>query len=428
MTVAADIATRFTALGAALTALRASLTAKTGTPHDTTPLADLPAAIDGISTGSGGWVRHPEWLTLPTLSDTDQRVVMVYEVRPTMTACSVTCAGAYQVDWGDGSAVQSVASGVNVQHTYVFADLPHSLADGNKQVLVSITPQSGQSLTSVNLTPAHADYSKSWVNGILDLAINAPALNALTLQSVFPGTSKAWRMQRFSLGKNSLISLVSLLASCVSLVTVPRLDTDLVTSCQYAFQKCYALLEGPAMNTAAVTNFSNMFASCSSLRSVPNYNTANGTDFSSMFSSCAALRRLPTINYGKATTLSSFVVNAYSLQAIPAINAPLATNVSSLASGCGALAEAGPLSFPAATNSATMFGTCAALERCLLSLPIATSLASCNLNRAALVELFGTLPTVTGSPALTITSNPGVGALSADDKAIATNKGWILVL
>ena len=48
------------------------------------------------------------------------------------------------------------------------------------------------------------------------------------------------------------------------------------------------------------------------------------------------------------------------------------------------------------------------------------------LNRAALVQLFNDLPTVTGGQTINIAGCAGTADLTDDDKAIATNKGWTI--
>ena len=54
-------------------------------------------------------------------------------------------------------------------------------------------------------------------------------------------------------------------------------------------------------------------------------------------------------------------------------------------------------------------------------------LTGCGLDEAALVTLFNSLPTVSGKT-LTITQCVGTAALTTGEKAIATGKGWTLVL
>ncbi len=50
------------------------------------------------------------------------------------------------------------------------------------------------------------------------------------------------------------------------------------------------------------------------------------------------------------------------------------------------------------------------------------------MNRSALVQLFEDLPTVTGGQIINVTGCTGVNDLTADDKAIATAKGWTITL
>jgi hypothetical protein len=68
------------------------------------------------------------------------------------------------------------------------------------------------------------------------------------------------------------------------------------------------------------------------------------------------------------------------------------------------------------------------LKRCpVTNIGVTFTLTGNLLGKDALVEIFNNLKTVT-SKTITITSNPGVTLLTIEDKAIATNKGWTLVL
>ena len=44
------------------------------------------------------------------------------------------------------------------------------------------------------------------------------------------------------------------------------------------------------------------------------------------------------------------------------------------------------------------------------------------------MDLFNSLPTITSEKTLTLTGNPGVSQLTAEEKAIATGKRWTLAL
>ena len=95
-----------------------------------------------------------------------------------------------------------------------------------------------------------------------------------------------------------------------------------------------------------------------------------------MLSSCFSLPAVPAFNLTSATTLTNMLENTPSLAAAP-----------------------------------------------LANVKETFSVASCSLSREALVELFNGLASVSGKT-ITITGNHGVADLTADDRAIATGKGW----
>jgi len=89
----------------------------------------------------------------------------------------------------------------------------------------------------------------------------------------------------------------------------------------------------------------------------------------------------------------------YSLQSVPLLDTSSVTNMSSMFYGCYSLGAA-------------------ALQGTLIN----HSFADCKLARDELVAIFQGLGTVTGKT-ITITGNWGIAALSAGDRAIATDKG-----
>lgn len=423
--ISEQVASKLTTLSNNLTSIRASLTSKTGTSHTSTPIGSLSGVIDGISVGGSAWTRPEEWLSMPTITDVEQKCGIVYTITDTMFHASFTCAGAYTVDWGD-SVTENFSTGSNAQHTYTFADITKTLANGNKQVLITITPQSGQNLTSIDLTSAHSAYpTKSWINGLTDIYINAPSLTTLVIFSVTALRSKAFNLQSFSLNKNSMTSMSQMLSECYALRKIGVLDTSACLNFSYLFKKCYSLEEIPLLDTSKATNMSNMFNACFALRTVPALNTSLCTDFSSMFSQCSVLQDIPLLDTSKGLNMSSMFTSCLTLSRIPAINTAAATNISSMFSACAVLFEIPNLNISSATNVATMFGTCPYLQKAKLTgTPISISYLNCNLSRAAIVDIFNGLPTVTNSSVITITGNPGTSLLQASDNLIATGKGW----
>jgi hypothetical protein len=426
MTIAQEIAAKFTTMDGYLTNIRNSLTTKSGSSQSSTPMSGMSAVIDNISPA---WDRPADWYAMPTIPTNDQKCIILYNITQQMYHASFTCAAAYTVDWGD-SVVENFSSGVTAQHTYTFANLTQTLANGQKQALISITPQAGQNLTSIDLTSLHSAYpAKSWISGAVEVSINAQFLTTLTLQTVTANRSKLFWLQSFGLHRSALTTANQLFSECYNLKHVSAMAIpNTVTNFSYMFRKCYSLTSMPLFDTSGGTTFSNMFNSCYSLTTIPQLNTSNGTDFSSMFSQCYSLKTIPLIDTAKGLNLSSMFGTCSSLISVPQLNTILCTNFSSMFSLCPIIVEVPILNMIAATNVTSMFSTCTYLQGGrMLNTPISISYASCNLYRDGIVDIFNGLPTVTNSSTITITGNPGVSSLTGPDNAIATGKGWTII-
>ena len=73
------------------------------------------------------WVRPTEWLTQPTYTTGQQQIdllVGVGENGVNDIAFNIsTSTGTYSVDWGDSYTSTGVASGVNAEHLFDWADI-----------------------------------------------------------------------------------------------------------------------------------------------------------------------------------------------------------------------------------------------------------------------------------------------------------------
>jgi surface protein len=125
-----------------------------------------------------------------------------------------------------------------------------------------------------------------------------------------------------------------------------------------------------------------------------------------MFFGCSLLERLPLFDTSKVTNMGSMIQACASLNYIPALS----------------------------TTSVTLFSNfadnCRSLNRIEMAFNQSVNLGSCQLSRDALVEIFNNLVdrTSTTSANINIGNNWGVGALSAADLAIATNKNWVVII
>ena len=75
------------------------------------------------------------------------------------------------------------------------------------------------------------------------------------------------------------------------------------------FEYCYSLTSvtfGDKFDTSNVSYMSNMFYNCTSLTIIPLLDTSNVTDMSYMFNGCAKLESLPLLDCGNVTNINNF--------------------------------------------------------------------------------------------------------------------------
>lgn len=96
--------------------------------------------------------------------------------------------------------------------------------------------------------------------------------------------------------------------------TIPLLNTSNVISMGSTFSGCKALVSIPQLDTSKVTNASSMFSNCKSLTEIPQLDTSNVTNASSMFYGCTNLETIPLLNFGKVTDLNGTFQNLSKLK------------------------------------------------------------------------------------------------------------------
>ena len=372
--------------------------------HKASPTFQGKVATSNVASGvdmyyyDSGWVRPADWLSLPIVAESDQKFVGLHAVYPeNANFVALSANGAYTVDWGDGTTT-NYAAGVVAERNidYNAAALAGSeCSRGYRQAIITVTPQSGQSLTRMSLAVKHSQTGlQTYATGWLDCAAS---LHETGTFSLYLSTIGHRRLERLQLLTNSTVDFSSMFYNCNSLQSVPLLNTAAGTNFTSMFSGCNSLQSVPLINTAAGTNFSSMFSGCNSLESVPLLNTAAGTNFSSMFYNCYSLQSVPLLNTASGTSFSSMFINCSSLQSIPLLNTAAGTNFTSMYNGCTSL-EKGALSGTGANISYT----------------------GAKLSAAALNAIYTNLGTVT-SKTITVTNNWGN---ATDNPSIATAKGW----
>ena len=363
-----------------------------------------------IKASAKEWVRPSDWLPMPTnITSADQIFVglhAIFETSQNYCAFSfTTSAGQYQVDWGDGT-VTLHNSNIMAQKNYDYSSISNSTIcnRGYKQVIIKVTPVSGNLLTCnfqqrFVTTPAQ---NQAYASGFLDCILSMPNATSIT----FGGTTiRHSYVERFDVKTiGNVTSMQQMFFSCTSLQSVPLFNTQNVTSMQQMFQGCFSLQSVPLFNTQNVTSMQQMFFSCTSLQSVPLFNTQNVTNMVNMFYICYALQSVPLFNTQNVTSMQQMFFNCYSLNFIPNFNTALVTNFTNFANGCNSL------------------------DRCTTIFRNSVGLQNCQLSKDALVEIFTNLTDRTSKTSATIdiTGNWGAAALTSADRLIATNKNYTI--
>ena len=350
-----------------------------------------------------GYVRPSDWLDLPEVQAGDQTLVALVAVYPhESNHLSFVVSGNYTVDWGDG-VVENFSSGQQANKNYVWSSLPaNDTTRGYRQAILTITPQSGQTLTSLNFNVRHpAATQNAYSIKLLDVGVAGANINNLVLSgsNLRAGILESFRFP----GDNLITSFNSFLVNCNSLQSLPALDVSNGTSFSGFMTNCFSLQSLPALDVSNGTNFSGFLNGCNSLQSLPALDVSNGTNFSGFMTNCFSLQSLPALDVSNGTSFNSFLVNCNSLQSLPALDVSNGTSFSGFMTNCFSL------------GSVVLAGL---RETCDLS--------NKQFSRNAIIAIFNGLATVSAKT-INISSNYGAADLTQADRDIAINKGWIII-
>jgi surface protein len=310
------------------------------------------------------WVRPSDWLALPAITPGDQKFQGLFKVEEgDSNLVAFTVAGAYTVDWGDGSSPANFATGTTASRNIAWGDVSSGTltSDGFRQVIITITPQSGSNLTSINTNVRHPSISYTYGSGWLDIEILGSNISSLTLRG---GNVNDPVLQRVSYtGATALTSFANLFSTSMPrLASVALPDSGSVTSTQNMFLNCFSLRSVPLFNTASVTTMQAMFAGARSLETVPLFNTGSVTNMFQMFNTCPSLRSVPGFNVASVTNMGEMFVNCESLQTVEFTNTGSVTSMQSVFSGCRSLESVPLFNTASVTTMQTMFQTCVSLK------------------------------------------------------------------
>ena len=343
------------------------------------------------------WTRNPQWLEIPDIPVGQQKFIGLYglsDVSPEINAVAFRFRGAYTVDWGDGSSPEDFANNAIARHVYTFSSISADTETdaGLRQVLITVTPQSGENFTTVDLIENPINWTSNNQKNWLDISIRAPNCTSISMCSSSHYFGFMERIRIFELG--NVTSLASLLYGSYRLqyVELPQ-SLPALTNVSSMFQNCNDLEYAPFFVTSNVTNFGSMFNGCTSLVYVPKYDTSNGTLMSAMFASCRALKYLPPLDLSSATTLNSYATVCSNLEEFPKKSADTisasCTDMASMFTSCVTLKDVPPINGSSGvSNFTSMFSTCYNLKTIpYINTSGGTNFTSMFINCSAIVEI-----------------------------------------
>ena len=240
---------------------------------------------------------------------------------------------------------------------------------------------------------------------------------------------------------SGVTSGASLFNSCYKLTAIPQINTSNITSANTMFNNCTSLLTIPLLDTSKVTTMASMFAYCTALQTIPKLNTSACTNTSGMFNGCTALKTIPQIDMSNVTNISSMFKDCKSLETIPQLDTSKVFSYTNVFSGCSNLTKLPSLNLGAAINVTDLFKECSKLTDVggLIDLGktvtastspnnsyYSLTLTQCNaLTHDSLLNIINGLYDISGKPVQKIIlGNTLKAKLTAEEIAIATNKGW----
>jgi hypothetical protein len=410
------IASELTTLNNTKQAIKAAIEAK-GQSLAGVAFSGYPAKIDAISGGGSAyyddwsqeyyeavydyaqasWVRPTEWLPMPVMTPTDQRIAMLVAVKNddmNVVWFYISTTAGFTVDWGDGVVGNFTSGAQTIGHKYQYADT--DLTDtsstlGYKQALVDITV-SGSTITQFylgtgsppgNLLASGYVYNQAYdyAQDIKEIKCSIPSVAALAFGGsasiimaekvtclAYGGTSASGlfnympMLEIIDMNLSTMTNYASCFTNCYSLKTVPQLNNTGLANYGIAFQNCYSLITIPAFHSASSLN--STFSGCISLEYVPTIIGRLAVASSSIFTSCSNLRKA-TIDI----TSSSQVVNAQifnscsSLEEVNIIALDTTSHANQFTS-CSSIKKVTGLTnnTKTVTSTSSMFNSCFSLE------------------------------------------------------------------
>jgi hypothetical protein len=398
------------------------------------PQGNCPARQISIPKGSSGavfdgWARPADWLALPLLATTDQIFAGLFAVYNTAhNYVTLKCSGAYAVDWGDGSALETVATGTTVTHDVAWANVSDGTitTSGYKQVIITCTPQAGQAFSSIDVTQKPAGTTSGQTSQWLDISVEMN--NTGVFAGFYAPTYPNSLLQGFRwYGTNTLTTAANYFYAC-SALRQSWINADNCQSTAYMYYGCSGATSFPLINTAASLSTAYMYQGCSGATSFPLINTAASVNTTAMYYGCSGATSFPLINTAASVNTTNMYYNCAAATSFPLINTAASVNTTNMYQGCAAALAMPALNLSASIDNTSMHGANTNLyDTDEYGSRFSISYASCKLPKAVLEKVFTNLGSAYPGATRTITVTSNAGNDTVISRSAGTTTGSAVV-
>ena len=248
------------------------------------------------------------------------------------------------------------------------------------------------------------------------------------------------------LDTSNVIDMKGMFQDCSSLKTIPMLNTSNVTEMDYLFERDSLLTEIPLLNTVNVTRMPYLFSNCSLLETIPKLETGNVTVMNSMFKGCSSLKQIPLLNTKSCNLMQEMFSGCSSITEIPELDTSNVISMWYMFFKCTSLTTVPMLDASKIINVYNMFNNCSSLvtlgglKNLGMSYPTNwienVSEATLNLSDSPLLTHDSLMNVINNlydikskgvKPQTLQLGNTNKAKLTAEEIAIATNKGWNVI-
>lgn len=248
------------------------------------------------------------------------------------------------------------------------------------------------------------------------------------------------------LDTSNVIDMKGMFQDCSSLKTIPMLNTSNVTEMDYLFERDSLLTEIPLLNTVNVTRMPYLFSNCSLLETIPKLETGNVTVMNSMFKGCSSLKQIPLLNTKSCNLMQEMFSGCSSITEIPELDTSNVISMWYMFFKCTSLTTVPMLDASKIINVYNMFNNCSSLvtlgglKNLGMSYPTNwienVSEATLNLSYSpllthdSLMNIINNLYDIKSKgvkPQTLQLGDTNKAKLTAEEIAIATNKGWNVI-